>query len=83
MTKSPKLLDQVRDKLRVEHYAIRTEQSYVDWIKHCISLHGNLYSTMAWLAKFNALACRSPRGCQSKTTALLGQLERQVRDNLN
>ena len=39
MTQSPKLLDQVRDKLRVKHYAIRTEQSYVDWIKHYIYFH--------------------------------------------
>jgi hypothetical protein len=29
----PKLLDQVRDTLRVKNYSIRTEQSYVDWIK--------------------------------------------------
>jgi integron integrase len=40
MTQSPKLLDQVRDKLRVKHYAIRTEQSYVDWIKRYIWFHG-------------------------------------------
>jgi len=35
----PKLLDQVRNKLRVKHYAIRAEQSYVDWIKRFILLH--------------------------------------------
>ena len=29
----PKLLDQVRGKIRVKHYRIRTEQAYVDWIK--------------------------------------------------
>lgn len=39
MTQSPKLLDQVREKLRVKHYAIRTEQSYVDWIKRYIYFH--------------------------------------------
>ena len=39
MTQSQKLLDQVRDKLRVKHYAIRTEQSYVDWIKRYIYFH--------------------------------------------
>ncbi len=39
MTQSPRLLDQVRDKLRVKHYAIRTEQSYVDWIKRYIYFH--------------------------------------------
>lgn len=38
--KSPKLLDQVRDKLRVKHYSIRTEQTYLDWIKRYIYFHG-------------------------------------------
>ena len=36
----PKLLDQVRNKLRVKHYSIRTEQSYTDWIKRFILFHG-------------------------------------------
>ncbi len=36
----PKLLDQVRDKLRVKHYSIRTEHTYVDWIKRYILFHG-------------------------------------------
>lgn len=40
MNQPPKLLDQVRDKLRVKHYSIRTEQSYVDWIKRYILFHG-------------------------------------------
>lgn len=35
----PKLLDQVRDKLRVKHYSIRTEESYVGWIKRYIYFH--------------------------------------------
>ncbi len=39
-TKPPKLLDQVRDKLRVKHYSIRTEQVYVGWIKRYIHFHG-------------------------------------------
>jgi hypothetical protein len=38
--KPPRLLDQVRDKLRVKHYAIRTEATYVDWIKRFIFFHG-------------------------------------------
>ena len=36
----PKLLDQVREKLRVKHYSIRTEQAYVGWIKRYIFFHG-------------------------------------------
>src|SRR3990170_3728394 len=31
-----KLLDQLRDVLRVKHYAIRTEQSYVEWARRFI-----------------------------------------------
>lgn len=32
----PKLLDQVRAKIRFKHYSIRTEQAYTDWIKRYI-----------------------------------------------
>jgi hypothetical protein len=39
MNPSPQLLNPMRDKLRVKHYAIRTEQSYVDWIKRYIHFH--------------------------------------------
>ncbi len=35
----PKLLDQVRRTMRVAHYAIRTEQAYVDWIRRFILYH--------------------------------------------
>ncbi len=37
---SPKLLDQVRDKIRVKHYSIRTETQYLQWIKRFIFFHG-------------------------------------------
>ena len=37
--KSPKLLEQVRSKLRLHHYSIHTERSYVDWIKRYIHFH--------------------------------------------
>jgi len=30
------LLDQVRGKIRLKHYSIRTEQVYLDWIKRFI-----------------------------------------------
>ena len=40
MTKRPKkLLDQVRDAIRVKHYSIRTEEAYVTWIKRFILFH--------------------------------------------
>jgi len=34
-----KLLDQVRDVMRKKHYSIRTEQSYINWIKRYILFH--------------------------------------------
>ena len=36
--KSP-FLEEVRQVLRVQHYAIRTEQLYIDWIKRYIWFH--------------------------------------------
>lgn len=35
-----KLLDEARDAIRVRHYSIRTEASYVGWIRRCILFHG-------------------------------------------
>ena len=35
----PKLLDEVRDSIRVRHYSIRTEDAYVRWIKEYILFH--------------------------------------------
>jgi integrase len=34
-----KLLDEVRNKLRAHHYAMKTEKSYVQWIKRFIIFH--------------------------------------------
>ena len=36
----PRLLDQVRAAIRVRHYSLRTEQTYVYWIKRFIVFHG-------------------------------------------
>ena len=36
----PKLLDQLRGRLRVKHYSIRTEQSYVEWVRRFVLFHG-------------------------------------------
>jgi len=39
-SQQPKLLDQVIARLRVKHYSLRTEKTYVDWIKRYIFHHG-------------------------------------------
>ncbi len=39
-SRPPKLLDQLRDRIRVKHYSIRTEQAYVQWVKRYLVFHG-------------------------------------------
>lgn len=36
----PKLLDQMRQAIRVRHYSLRTETAYVDWARRFILFHG-------------------------------------------
>jgi site-specific recombinase XerD len=39
VTAKPKLLDQVRQALRLKHYSYETEKTYVQWIKRFILFH--------------------------------------------
>ena len=39
MDRPPKLVDQVRQRIRTLHYSIRTEETYVDWIRRFILFH--------------------------------------------
>ena len=39
MTQKKKLLDVVRDKIRLKHYSYTTEKSYTGWIKRFILFH--------------------------------------------
>ena len=36
----PRLLEQVRERIRLRHYSIRTEQAYVGWIRRFILANG-------------------------------------------
>jgi integron integrase len=38
-SKKKKLLDRMRDVMRVKHYSIRTEQAYCDWVERFIRYH--------------------------------------------
>jgi integron integrase len=39
MSAKPRLLDRVRESLRIRHYSYRTEQQYVGWIRRFIIFH--------------------------------------------
>jgi len=40
IAQAPKLLDQVRLRLRTMHYSLRTEETYLHWIRRFILFHG-------------------------------------------
>jgi site-specific recombinase XerD len=42
---APRLLDQVREVIRLRHYSIRTEQAYVQWITCFILFHRRSHPT--------------------------------------
>ena len=39
----PKLLDQIRNLIRLRHYSYRTEQAYVHWIRQYIFFHNKTH----------------------------------------
>ncbi len=36
----PRLLDRLREKIRLKHYSLRTEEAYADWVRRFIFYHG-------------------------------------------
>jgi integron integrase len=40
MDDPPRLLDRVRERIRLKHYSIRTEHTYIHWIRRYILFHG-------------------------------------------
>jgi integron integrase len=64
-----KLLDQVRDRIRYKHYSLRTEHSYVQWVKRFILFHGKRHpNTMGALEVEAYLAYLSNEGNVSAST---------------
>lgn len=37
---APRLLDQVRAKIRLRHYSLRTEEAYTGWVRRFVLFHG-------------------------------------------
>ena len=50
----PKLLDRVRDEIRVRHFSIRTKQAYVGWIRRFILFHGKRHPSEMGSAEVRA-----------------------------
>ena len=53
-SQKPRLLDQVRQVIRVKHYSLRTQESYINWIKRFILLgQKNVETTMIYTHVIN------------------------------
>jgi len=50
----PRLLDRMRQAIRVRHFAIRTEQTYVDWARRFILFHGKRHPQTMGAAEVEA-----------------------------
>ncbi|WP_369978637.1 integron integrase [Xanthomonas bundabergensis] len=81
---APKLLDQVRGRLRLRHYSLRTEQTYVGWIRRFILANGKQHPVRMGQAEVEAfltnLATRGQvsAGTQNQALAALLFLYRDV-----
>lgn len=80
----PSLLEQVRGRLRLRHYSLRTEQAYVGWIRRFILANGKRHPARMGQAEVEAfltdLATRGQvsAGTQNQALAALLFLYREV-----
>lgn len=72
--RKPKLLEQVRLRLRARHYSRRTESAYVQWIRRYILFHGKRHPMALGESEINAfltnLAVEGKVAASTQTQAL-------------
>src|SRR6266542_1723683 len=86
----PKLLDQIRQLMRLRHYSLRTEEAYVGWIRRYILFHGkrhprdlaesDIASFLSSLAVKGQVAASTPN--QALTALLFCYKEVLLREHL-
>jgi integron integrase len=54
MSEAPKLLDRVRQAIRVRHYSVRTSEAYVFWIRKFILFHNKRHPSSLGADEVNA-----------------------------
>jgi len=82
--RAPRLLDQVRERLRYSHYSLSTERSYVYWVRWFVRFHGlrhprdmgapEVEAFLSWLANRRGVSASTHR----QALAALIFLYRQV-----
>ena len=81
---SPRLLDQVRERVRYLHYSLRTEQAYVYWTRAFVRHHGlrhpqhmgqaEVEAFLSWLATERQVAVSTHRQALSALLFLYQQV---------
>jgi integron integrase len=70
----PKLLDRVRNEVRLRHFSIRTEQAYVAWTRRFVLFHGKRHPSEMGAAEVRAflthLAVRGKVAASTQNQAL-------------
>jgi integron integrase len=54
MSEPPRLLDRLRDAIRVRHYSIRTEEAYAQWVRRFILFHNKRHPSAMGAEEVNA-----------------------------
>src|SRR5712691_10183366 len=75
---TPRLLDQARERMRVKHYSLRTEEAYLHWIRRFILHHGKRHPRDLGAAEVEAflshLATEGRVSASTQNQALAGLL---------
>ena len=75
-SEAPRLLNQVRDKIRLKHYGIRTEQAYSDWVKRLFCLkRAILLTPLSRTQRINNLHSSGAHGGQKASNKTHDQRE--------
>jgi len=86
MVDAPRLLDRVRNKIRLKHYSIRTEEAYVQWIRRYILHHEKRHPAEMGAAEveafltYLAVAGRVAASTQNQARSALLFLYKEVLD---
>ena len=72
-----RLLDQVRKTIRTKHYSIRTEQSYVQWVRRYILLRIKDVDF-----SYNQITVRDGKGQQDRITVLPDIVKHPLKEHL-
>ena len=82
--RQPRLLDQVRQRVRYLHYSLRTEQAYVHWVRAFVRFHGRRHprtlggpeveAFLSWLSSERAVSASTHRQALSALLFLYRQV---------